>query len=59
MGAGLGIALGLIVDEASLLITLRDVYWHEGWSSIAIAITVIAVVGTALGLTRSGAEKDT
>ena len=60
MGAGLGIALGLIVDEASLLITLRDVYWHsEGCSSIAIAITLIAVVGTALVLTRSGAEKDT
>ena len=60
MGAGLGIALGLIVDESSLLITLRDVYWHsEGCSSIAIAITLIAVVGTALVLTRSGAEKDT
>ncbi|SNS47405.1 hypothetical protein [Rhodococcoides kyotonense] len=58
MGIALGIALGLIVDEAALLITLQDVYWHsEGWSSIAIAISVIAVGGTALVLTRSGAEK--
>jgi hypothetical protein len=60
MGIALGIALGLIVDEAALLITLQDVYWHsEGWSSIAIAVTLIGVVGTALVLTRSGAEKPT
>lgn len=59
MGAALGIALGLIVDEAALLITLEDVYWHsEGWSSIALAITIIGVVGTGLVLTRSGAERD-
>lgn len=59
MGIALGIALGLIVDEAALLITLRDVYWHsEGWSSIAIAISLIGVVGTALVLSRSGAEKE-
>ena len=58
MGIALGIALGLIVDEAALLITLRDVYWHsEGWSSIAIAISLIGVVGTALVLSRSGTEK--
>ncbi|WP_032366007.1 hypothetical protein [Rhodococcoides fascians] len=58
MGAVLGVALGLIVDEAALLITLEDVYWHsEGWSSIALAITIIGVVGTGLVLTRSGAER--
>jgi hypothetical protein len=58
MGAALGIGLGLIVDEAALLITLKDVYWHsEGWSSIALAISVIGVVGTGLVLTRSGAER--
>lgn len=56
MGAALGVALGLIVDEAALLITLEDVYWHtEGWSSIALAITIIGAVGTGLVLTRSGA----
>lgn len=56
MGAALGVALGLIVDGAALLITLEDVYWHtEGWSSIALAITIIGAVGTGLVLTRSGA----
>lgn len=59
MGAALGIGLGLIVDEAALLITLEDVYWHtEGWSSIALAISLIGVVGTGLVLTRSGAKRD-
>lgn len=58
MGAVLGVALALIVDEAALLITLEDVYWHsEGWSSIALAITIIGVVGTGLVLTRSGVER--
>ena len=58
MGIALGIALGLIVDEVALLITLRDVYWDsEGWSSVAVAISLIGVAGTALVLSRSGAEK--
>ncbi|OZE11206.1 hypothetical protein CH249_07640 [Rhodococcus sp. 05-2255-3B1] len=58
MGAVLGVALALIVDEAALLITLEDVYWHsEGLSSIALAITIIGVVGTGLVLTRSGVER--
>ncbi|OZC75049.1 hypothetical protein CH274_22930 [Rhodococcus sp. 06-418-5] len=58
MGAVLGVALALIVDEAALIITLEDVYWHsEGWSSIALAITIIGVVGTGLVLTRSGVER--
>ncbi|OZF03280.1 hypothetical protein CH299_08105 [Rhodococcus sp. 14-2686-1-2] len=59
MGIALGVALGLIVDEAALLITLEDVYWqNEGWSSIAIAVTLIGVVGSALVLTRSGATTE-
>ncbi|MGC0362330.1 hypothetical protein ABH922_000314 [Rhodococcus sp. 27YEA15] len=58
MGLVLGIALGLIVDEAALLITLEDVYWETGgWPSIAIALSIIGLVGTGLVLTRSGAEK--
>ncbi|MFD3811376.1 hypothetical protein [Rhodococcus sp. NPDC058639] len=55
MGLALGVALALIVDEAALLITLEDVYWQsEGWPSVALAISVIGIVGTALVLTRSG-----
>lgn len=54
MGLALGIALALIVDEAALLITLKDVYWHsEGWPSIAIALTLIGVVGSGLAVTRN------
>lgn len=56
MGLALGIALALIVDEAALLISLRDVYWQsEGWSSIAIAVVLIGLGGTGLVVTRSGA----
>ncbi|QCQ92821.1 hypothetical protein [Rhodococcus sp. SGAir0479] len=59
MGLALGIALALIVDEAALLITLRDVYWHtEGWPSVAIGLVLIGLGGTALVLTRSGAVLD-
>ena len=55
MGVFLGIGLGLVVDEAALLITLKDVYWHTaGWSSIGIAIVLISVAGTVLVFTRSG-----
>jgi len=54
MGLALGVALALIVDEAALLITLEDVYWQsEGWPSVALAISVIGIVGTGLVLTRS------
>ncbi|AYF75458.1 hypothetical protein D7D52_18150 [Nocardia yunnanensis] len=53
MGLALGIALALIVDEAALLITLKDVYWQTaGWPSVAIGLTVIGVVGSALALTH-------
>ncbi|GAB2681461.1 hypothetical protein [Nocardia goodfellowii] len=55
MGLALGVALALIVDEAALLITLQDVYWQSsGWPSIAIALSVIGVVGSALALTHRG-----
>ncbi|EGD25947.1 hypothetical protein GS467_03635 [Rhodococcus hoagii] len=56
MGLALGIALALIVDEAALLITLRDVYWQtEGWPSVALGVVLIGLVGTGLVVTRSGA----
>ncbi|PTR24921.1 hypothetical protein C8K36_107177 [Rhodococcus sp. OK519] len=59
MGLALGIALALIVDEAALLISLRDVYWQtEGWPSVAIAVVLIGLGGTALVVTRSGAALD-
>ncbi len=55
MGLALGIALALIVDEAALLITLRDVYWQtEGWPSVALGVVLIGLVGTGLVVTRSG-----
>lgn len=55
MGLALGIALGLIVDEAALLITLKDVYWQTaGWPSIAIALTLIGLVGSGIALTHRG-----
>lgn len=59
MGLALGVALALIVDEAALLITLRDVYWQtEGWPSVAIGVVLIGLVGTGLVVTRSGAALD-
>ncbi|MEV0406587.1 hypothetical protein [Actinoallomurus sp. NPDC050550] len=54
MGLAFGIGLALVVDEAALLIELKDVYWdHEGGISVAIAIIVIGVAGSALTLTRA------
>ncbi|RMI33624.1 hypothetical protein [Nocardia stercoris] len=53
MGLALGIALALIVDEAALLITLQDVYWQTaGWPSVALGVTLIGLVGSALALTH-------
>ncbi len=55
MGVALGVGMGLIIDEAALLITLKDVYWHtQGWISVAIAVVIISVLGTVLVFTRSG-----
>ena len=59
MGIALGIGLGLIIDEAALLITLKDVYWKtDGWASVGIAVVIISVLGTALVITRSGKYED-
>jgi hypothetical protein len=56
MGIALGIGLALVVDEAALLITLKDVYWQtQSWSAVAVAIVLVSVVGTVLVATRSGA----
>jgi hypothetical protein len=53
MGLGLGIGLALIVDEIALLVTLEDVYWSSaGWTSVAVAVSLIGVIGTVLALTR-------
>ncbi|MEX1909579.1 hypothetical protein L6241_14935 [Janibacter sp. Y6] len=59
MGAALGVGVALIVDEIALLVTLEDVYWtSEGWSSVAVAVIIIGVVGSALVATRSGRQDD-
>ncbi|CAL9324606.1 hypothetical protein [Streptomyces sp. SudanB91_2054] len=53
MGLAYGVGTALVVDEAALLISLEDVYWDtEGWISIALAIALIAVVGSVLAVTR-------
>jgi hypothetical protein len=55
MGLAFGIGLALVVDEASLLVRLKDDYWQgEGGVSIAVALILIGVAGTALAFTRSG-----
>jgi hypothetical protein len=46
--ASYGVANALIVDEAALLIDLKDVYWaKEGRTSVDLAIGVIGVGGLA------------
>jgi hypothetical protein len=58
MGLALGIGLALVVDEAALLIELRDVYWSGfGAVSVAIAVIIIGLAGGALALTRSRPPK--
>lgn len=53
MGIALGVGLALIVDEIALLVTLKDVYWQTvGWSSVAVAVLLIGIVGTVLTFTR-------
>ncbi|MEU9984673.1 hypothetical protein [Streptomyces sp. NPDC050856] len=64
MGLAYGTGLALVVDEAALLISLEDVYWDSvGGVSIALAISLIGVAGSALALTRgraaSGADAGT
>ena len=54
MGLVFGIAVALIVDEAALLIELKDVYWSGfGAVSVAIALILIGLAGSALVVTRS------
>jgi hypothetical protein len=56
MGVVFGIGVALIVDEAALLIELKDVYWSGfGAVSIAIALILIGVAGSALVVTHSPA----
>ncbi|GAA2554670.1 hypothetical protein GCM10010435_26470 [Winogradskya consettensis] len=58
-GAAYGVGLALVIDEAALLIELRDVYWSgEGWGSVALAIVLIGVTGSILVLRRSAREDD-
>ena len=53
MGVGYGVGAALVIDEAALLIDLRDVYWDSrGMISVGVALLIIGVVGTLLALTR-------
>jgi hypothetical protein len=60
MGVLFGVGLALVVDEAALLIELKDVYWDgAGGVSVAIAVILIGATGGVLALTRlRGAEDD-
>lgn len=58
-GVLFGVGLALVVDEAALLVELRDVYWSgAGWGSVALAIVVVGVSGSILVLRRSVPESD-
>jgi hypothetical protein len=49
-----GIGLALVIDEAALLIDLKDVYWQtQGAISVAAALIIIGVTGSVLALLRS------
>ena len=51
MGLFFGIGLALVVDEAALLIELKDVYWTgAGGVSVAIAVIIIGLAGSLLML---------
>jgi hypothetical protein len=57
MGVALGIGLALVVDEAALLIELRDVYWSGfGAVSVALALIIIGLAGGVLAMTRAPEE---
>jgi hypothetical protein len=54
MGIAFGVGLALVVDEAALLIELRDVYWTGfGAVSVGLALILISAAGSALALTRA------
>ena len=54
MGLVLGIALALVIDEAALLIELKNVY-RSGFGAVSVAIVLILIgaAGSALALTRA------
>jgi hypothetical protein len=59
MGVALGIGAALIVDEAALLVELKDVYWSSvGAVSVAIALVIIGLAGGALAITHSPPPDD-
>ncbi len=47
--AGYGCSTALIVDEAALLLDLKDVYWaKQGRTSVDLAVGIIAIGGLAI-----------
>ncbi|QMU74128.1 hypothetical protein GXP74_29775 [Streptacidiphilus sp. P02-A3a] len=53
MGLAYGVGMALVIDETANLIDLKDVYWDKaGWTSIAVALLIIAVAGSLLALTH-------
>jgi hypothetical protein len=60
MGVALGVGVALIVDEAALLIELRDVYWSGfGAVSVALAVIIIGLSGGVLAMTRAPEDSKT
>ncbi|QMU69639.1 hypothetical protein [Streptacidiphilus sp. P02-A3a] len=60
MGLAYGVGLALVIDEAASLIDLKDVYWDRaGGTSIAIALLIIGVAGSALALTHRDSAPST
>jgi hypothetical protein len=54
MGLLFGVGLALVIDEAALLIDLKDVYWQtQGAISVATALIIIGLSGSVLALLRS------
>jgi hypothetical protein len=54
MGLAFGIGLALVIDEAALLIEMKDVYWNRASGiSAAVAIILVGVAGSILALTRA------
>ena len=59
LGLFYGIGMALVIDEAALLLQLRDVYWDSsGGISIGLAILLIGIVGSILVFTRSPGSVD-
>ena len=57
-----GVGMGLTLDEAALLLDLRDVYWtREGVLSVQVSLGATAIMGgtiLALRMLRRGERKD-